>query len=239
MEAMAEQLELDIDRAPLKHLDYLARRVWSAHAAGTLDDDTAQGLAELIRDRQRAGGSPPAPPTKPGGGRPSVSRASRVPWSPDRQRSWDRRRRQSIHIGKLMPYGLAAKFTDGERAVLTVIATEIKLRGQCNLYVDQIGAFAGVSRSTVKSATRRARGLRLINVEEWRQAPDWNGPNRIRIVSPEWLTWLALGKTKMTVKPTPTTQDQYINQRKVFAVDSQKEAFQGAHGARFSTQSGP
>jgi hypothetical protein len=238
MEALTEQLELDIDRAPLKHLDYLARRVWSAHAAGTLDDDAAQGLAELIRDRQRAGEAPP--PTKPAatiGSR--AARPRRPPRSPDRQRSWDRRRRQSIHVGKLMPYGLAAKFTDGERAVLTVIATEIKRRGQCDLYIDQIAAFAGVSRTTVKNATRRARGLALIEVEEWRQAPDWNGPNRIRIVSREWLAWLALGETKMTVKSAPTTQNQYINHRTNFRVDRPKAAFREGRGARFSDRSGP
>jgi hypothetical protein len=236
MEAMAEQLELDINRAPIKHLDYLARRVWSAHAAGTLDDDTAQGLAELIRDRQRGG---EAPPTTTGGARPPVSRARRAPRSPDRQRSLDRRRRQSITIGKLMPYGLAAKFTDAARAVLTVIATEIKRRGQCDLYVDQIAAFAGVSRSTVKNTTRRARGLRLIEIEEWRQAPDWNGPNRIRIVSAEWLTWLALGETRMAAKPTATTQDQYINHRTNFRVDRPKEAFRGRCVAGFSMRSDP
>jgi hypothetical protein len=235
MEALTEQLELDIDRAPLKHLDYLARRVWSAHAAGTLDDDAAQGLAELIRDRQRGGGSPA--PT-PAAGRPAA-RPRRPPRSPDRKRSLDRRRRQSIAVGKLMPYGLAAGFTDAERAVLTVIATEIKRRGQCDLYVDQIAAFAGVSRSTVKNTTRRARGLQLIELEEWRQAPDWNGPNRIRIVSREWLTWLALGKTKMTVKSAATTHDQYINHRTNFRVDRPKAAFREGRGARFSDRSGP
>src|SRR5262245_41758802 len=52
MDAIADQLALDIDRAPTKHLDYLARELWKAHAAGALDDDTAQGLAELLRDRQ-------------------------------------------------------------------------------------------------------------------------------------------------------------------------------------------
>ena len=112
----------------------------------------------------------------------------------------------------MMPPGIAARFTEAERAALSVIATEVKRRGRCDLFVDQIAAYAGVSRSSVKSATRMARRLGLLTIEEWRQAPDWNGPNCIRVVSPEWLTWLAHRReVKMTVKPPTTTRNQYLN----------------------------
>jgi hypothetical protein len=49
-----------------------------------------------------------------------------------------------------------------------------------------------------------AKRLGLIDVEHWKQASDWNGPNRIRIVSREWLTWLTHGR-KETVKNLTTT----------------------------------
>ena len=118
----------------------------------------------------------------------------RLPRSPDRQRSLERRRRLSA--AGLMPPGLALRFTVGERAVLYVIATEIRRRGQCDLYVDQIAAFSGTSRSTTKNAIREARRLKLIDVQAWKQAPDWNGPNRITIISGEWLSWLEHGRER-------------------------------------------
>jgi hypothetical protein len=113
----------------------------------------------------------------------------------------------------MMPPRLGEMFTMGEGAALYVVATEIKRRGKCDLYLDQIAAFAGVGRSTAKNALRMAKRLGLIEIAEWKQAPDWNGPNRIRIVSKEWLTWLAHGRQQMTVKNLTTTTNQYLNSR--------------------------
>jgi hypothetical protein len=156
------------------------------------------GLAELAQERRR-----PKPP------KPLLPKPRRPPRSPDRQASMLRRRRLSA--AGMMPPGLAAHFTVGEQAALAVVATEVKLRGQCDLYTDQIAAFAGVGRSTVKNATRKAKGLNLLTIEEWKQAPDWNGPNRIRIVALDWTTWLAHHHAlKMTVKPLTTTRNQYL-----------------------------
>jgi hypothetical protein len=44
---------LDIDRAPLEHLDPIYSTFWRAYQRGELTDDEAQSLAELARDRQR------------------------------------------------------------------------------------------------------------------------------------------------------------------------------------------
>jgi hypothetical protein len=183
--AVFDTLALDIERLPRKHLDELCRRVWAALADGKLTEDEAQTLDEMARDRRHP--QRPAPP----------------PRSPDRQRSLERRRRLSA--AGMMPPALALKFTVGERAALYVVATEVSRRGRCDLYVDQIAAFAGVSRSTTKNALRVAKRLGMIEVDPWKQAPDWNGPNRVRIVSKEWLAWLAHGRQKMTVKNLTTT----------------------------------
>ena len=51
---IAGALALEIDRAPIKHLDYLVRQVWQMHSSGLVSDNEVQGLAELIRERQRA-----------------------------------------------------------------------------------------------------------------------------------------------------------------------------------------
>ena len=109
----------------------------------------------------------------------------------------------------MMPSRLTELFTNGEAACLYVIAMEVKRRGRCDLYVDKIAAFAGVSRSTAKNAIREAKRFKLIEVQEWRQAPDWNGPNRIRIVDQAWLAWLAHGQKEMTVKKLTTTSNQF------------------------------
>jgi hypothetical protein len=112
-----------------------------------------------------------------------------------------------------MPPRIAAMFTEAERAALAVIAKEIKLRGEhCDLYIGQIENLAAVGRSSVKNATRKAKQLGLLTIEEWKQAPDWNGPNRVRIIAKDWVAWLAHHRElKMTVKPMTTTRNQYLN----------------------------
>jgi hypothetical protein len=112
-----------------------------------------------------------------------------------------------------MPPGLACRFTTAELATLRIVADEVRWRGRCDLYLDAIAGRAGVSRSTARNAIRQARRLGLLTVEEWKQAPDWNGPNRIRIVSKEWLAWLAHGRKEMTVKDLTTTDNQNLNPR--------------------------
>ena len=109
----------------------------------------------------------------------------------------------------MMPPGRALHFTVGEQAVLSVVATEVKLRGQCDLYTDQIAAFAGVGRSTTRNALRQAKRLGLLRIEERRLSARYNDANRVTIVSPEWRSWLA-HKPKETVKnPKPTHQPEY------------------------------
>ena len=193
---------LDIERAPREHLDVLCSNFWRAYANGELSDDEAQSLAELARDRQR-----PKPPPKPLPPR----QARRPPHSPDRQRSLERRRRLSA--AGMMPPGLAAQFTVGERAVLYVIALEVKRRGQCDLYIDQIAAFAGVCRTTARNAQRTAKRLGLIQIDERRLSRRYNDANRVTIISREWLVWLAHGQKETVKNVKPTQQPDYQQPR--------------------------
>jgi hypothetical protein len=190
---------LDIDSAPREHLDHICSRFWRAYANGELTDDEAQSLAEMARERQR-----PKPPPKP---LPAPPR--RPPRSPDRQRSLERRRRLSA--AGMMPPGLAAQFTVGERAALYVVATEVQRHGQCDLYIDQLAAFAGVGRTTCRNALRMAKRLGLIEIEERRLSRRYNDANRITIISREWRVWLAHGQkgTVKNVKPTQQPNIQY------------------------------
>ncbi len=75
---------------------------------------------------------------------------------------------------------------------MAVIAAEVATRGDCRLHLEHIGALAGVGRSTVKRALRQAHALRLVRIEERRLSAWRNDSNVVRILSPEWLSWLRL-----------------------------------------------
>src|SRR5262249_17876175 len=65
--------------------------------------------------------------------------------------------------------------------------------GFCDLYVDQIAALAGVSRSTVRDAIREAHINCDLRRQERRIPGQKSRTNIIRIISREWLTWLSHG----------------------------------------------
>ena len=106
-----------------------------------------------------------------------------------------------------MPPGLACRFTVGELAVLRIVGDEVRQHGQCDCCVDELAARAGVCRSLVKNAIRTAARLGLLTVEERRRAGRRNLPNVVRVVSREWLAWLARGPKPIGVKKiTPTAK---------------------------------
>lgn len=199
---LAQKLAGAIAGAPMSSLDDFSRDVWRALAAGMLTDDDAQHLAEVIHARRtlaralEASGRP-----KAGGG---VARS----WSyfppkrpqrlPDRARSLERRRR--LAASGPLPPALAARFTTGELAALRIVADGVRasggrepVTGSCTRTLSEIAARAGVSISTARNAIRTAARLGLITVEERRRHKAPNLANVVRIVSPEWLAWLAKG----------------------------------------------
>ena len=107
-----------------------------------------------------------------------------------------------------MPPSLACRFTVGELgelAVLRIVGDEVRQHGRCDRCVDEIAARAGVCRSLVKNAIRTAARLGLLTVEERRRAGRRNLPNVVRIVSREWLAWLARGPKAIGVKKIAPT----------------------------------
>jgi hypothetical protein len=189
----AEAIVRAVESARPDQLDHLAREVWRAHGAGILDEVAAQAAAEAIQARRAIAriGLPPAskgPPRAP---------ARRRQRSPDRQASIERRRRMVGTIA--MPPALASRFTWGEQAVHRVIGNEVKKHGVCALPIDAIAAMAGVHRTTVQNALREGQGkgevpgVPIISVQERRRKGQRSLTNIIRIISPEWLTWLRKG----------------------------------------------
>ena len=189
--SFCDQMAAAIDGArTLTRLDHLSRSIWQGLAAGAVGDDDAQALAErlyacrsLIRGEIKPVGIPV--------GRPSIFPPRRLQRAPKRPVAIARRRH--LAASGPMPPSLACKFTVSELAVLRIIGDEVRLHGCCDRCVDEIAARAGVCRSMVKNAVRTAARLGLLTVEGRRREGRRNLPNIVRIVSKEWMNWLARG----------------------------------------------
>jgi hypothetical protein len=183
-------------------VDEVARLTWRAHVEGQLADAEAEAIGEALAARRRAfaaGQGLPAPKAVFAVLRPPRS----PPRSPDRRRSIERRRRQAM--SGVVPAKIAAGFTQGENAVLTVIGRQCQRHGVCALHIDALAALAGCCRSTVKNALRQARLLGLIMVRERRIPGRRSLTNLVTVISPEWKGWLRLGK--IGVKNLPSSED--------------------------------
>jgi hypothetical protein len=161
------------------------------------------------------------------------------PRSPDRKAS--RERRRILGGSNDMPPNIRKDYTEGERAVLTIIAGEVKHHGVCDLPIDQIAALAGVCRSTVQNTLHKARDddHPHIKVTLRRRPGRKNLPNLIEIISPEWRAWLKRGptahrpigsKTPKMVSPTKNTD---VSSCSVRAAARPQGAFREEKAARF------
>jgi hypothetical protein len=167
-------------------LDNAARLTWRGLAEGLIDDSAAERLSTATEARRLVlKGQGRQNAAKPALARPRPCR------SPDRARSIARRRQ--IAASGAVPGIIAASFTTGELAALTVIARECQRNGSCSWYMDRIAAVAGVSRTTARNALRQAQALGLITVRERRRRGWRSDSNIIRIASRDWLAWLKLG----------------------------------------------
>jgi hypothetical protein len=181
------QLATAIAAARAPQLDHLSRELWKAYAAGAPSDADAQAAAEAIEARR----SEVRPKPRTAASDAPRAAARRQQRSPDRQASIERRRQ--LAASGPMPPAMAARFTQGEMAVLRIVGDEVRLHGCCALHVDAIAARAGVGRTTVQNAQREARRLGYITVQERRRRGQRSLTNIIHIVSGEWLTWLRRG----------------------------------------------
>ena len=171
-------------------LDDLSRKIWQAHAAETVTDAEAQGLAETPHTRRGAIREAVAPIGIPLG-RVSLFPAKRLQWAPERSLAIERRRR--LARSGPMPPALASRFTTGQLSVLRIVGDEIARNGACALCIDAIAARAGVSRRLAQAAIRLAEGDGLLIIQERRHQGRENDPNVVRIISREWLQWLRRG----------------------------------------------
>lgn len=187
-----------------ENLADLASMLWRGYGEGAINDDDAAFLQSYI-DRRRPPGSSasrnaPGLPIGKFVGR-AIERAY-VRFIPrrrrvltDEQKLAARERRRMLGSSSVMPPDLRCKYTEGERAVLAIVAGEVKATGNCDLPIGKIAALAGVCRTTVQNALHEARRLGHLNITE-RPRPGLKSlTNIVHIVSAEWLTWLKRGPT--------------------------------------------
>jgi len=95
-----------------------------------------------------------------------------------------------------MPRWLAERFTVGQMAVMRIVADAHQHKGHCDLSLGEITAKAGVCRMTVVRAIKAAGpyGEGLISIKERPRRGRKNLTNVVRVVSREWLSWLARGQ---------------------------------------------
>lgn len=174
----------------LAQLDDLSRTIWQAHAAETVTDAEAQGLAELLHARRAALREAVAPVGIPLG-RVTLFPPKRPQRAPERSDAIARRRR--LACSGPMPPALASRFTTGQLAVLRIVGDEMARNGACCLCLDAIAARAGVCRRLAQAAIRLAEGDGLLTIQERRRQGRKSDPNVVRIISREWLAWLRRG----------------------------------------------
>ena len=167
-------------------LENNARLTWRSFSEGLIDDGMAETLSVAIEARRSAlQGSGRAISKKPAMTRHRPCR------SPERAKSIERRR--GLAASGAVPGKIAAHFTTGEIAALTVVARECQRTGSCDWFMDRIAAVAGVSRTTARNALRQAQKLGLVTLQERRLTAWRSESNIIKIVSGEWLLWLGIG----------------------------------------------
>lgn len=175
----ADALRCAIEGAPRTKLIELTALMWGAYAATQITETEASDLSNLIELRK----------VVPETAKEPRKRQGSQPRTPE---SRDRRRR--LAASGRFPASLANHFSQGEAAVMAVLAIEVVEKQDCRLCIDKIAALAGVCRTTVKNALRLAQKLKLITIEERRQTFWRNLTNIVRIVSREWQAWNRLAR---------------------------------------------
>jgi hypothetical protein len=181
-------------------LDELARLNGQAHWRGHITEADFCETQEAIDERRIELSPAPAskvigitPPITGNAPKPRRRRGPRAPISRERCR-------KQANSGWLPP-SMAAKFTESERAALSVIACNIQRHGSCTLPNDAIAAIAGVSLSTVHRALTEAILLGYIDRHERPRKGSKSDTNVLMLTrtdaGKEWRLWI---RTRQGVK---------------------------------------
>jgi len=123
-------------------------------------------------------------------------KASRFTPRPCRRRLTDqepvkrRDRKRMLGGSSALPDTMRHYYTEGERAVLCVIAGEVKRHGMCDRSIGEISDRAGVGRTTVQNTLHQARLLGHLQIRERSQRGAKTLTNIVKITWAEWLSWI-------------------------------------------------
>lgn len=154
----------------------------------------------------------------------ALKEANRLRRSPEERRKAVERRRRWGGSGSL-PHEIRHAYSEAERAALAVIADRCKKRGYCDASVEEIAAVAGVSRTSVQTAIRKARSKTLAHIKVTvRPRPGQKHlTSVIRIICGKWLTWLgrAIGLKRLS------TSESGVNKTLSQMLETAKRALEG------------
>lgn len=193
--SFADRLATAITEAHPSQFDHLARAVWKAVGADQLTWDKAGTLSEAIEARRADRRTAPLT----GAHRSAQAK----PWSPSifppRREQPARRhperieRRETLAFSGVLPPALLSGWTMARMAILRIVGDEVRDQGACELTLAEIAARAGTCRTMARMTLRQAAERGLVLIEERRRPGMKNLPNRVRIISAEWRTWLKRG----------------------------------------------
>jgi hypothetical protein len=168
-----------------------AARAWGA---GLISDSEYEQIDTALRSQQASLARKPGIPKLIGGPKSRLGLGwprRRPRRSPNREAS--RGRARMLGGAGIMPPALRACFTECERAVLYIIAAQIKQHGFCDLSVGEIATRAGVCHRTVQNAVAEAVRQGVLAREERERRGRRNDTKVLRILSQEWLAWIKRG----------------------------------------------
>jgi hypothetical protein len=157
-----------------------------------------------------------------------VARARRRPVTSE-QRSKEIQRRRTWSSAGNMPPEIRSCYSEAERAALCVIAKRCSEKGFCDLCIDEIARLAGVGRTSVQNALRKARskGVEHISVRERPQRSGKSLTNIIKIVSLSWRGWIE----RVTGFKRLSTSVTQVKTSPSECVETEKSAFEREHAA--------
>jgi hypothetical protein len=176
------------------NIERALREAIQAWSDGKLSDADYEQLDAELRQQQGSLYRPPAGPRLLGGRKSKLALGwprRRPRRMPDREAS--RARARTLAGSAHMPPRIRVPYTECERAVLFIVAREVKHHGLCDLAVGRIAAEAGVCVRTVQNAVAEAVRQGHLAREERERPGRPNDTNVLRIMSCEWLAWIKIG----------------------------------------------